>query len=64
MDNKIDPKCEHIRLRLIAAAIGLQQCTKTAANVIPLPGTESVVVIGTPAEVMGLLAARSEGTAG
>lgn len=53
--DKIDTTCESIRLRLIAAAIGLRQCTKTAANVVPLPGTESVVVIGTPAEVMELL---------
>jgi hypothetical protein len=31
--------------------VGLQQCTKTAANIVPLPGTERFVVIGTPAEV-------------
>jgi hypothetical protein len=38
MDNKIDTTCEHTKIRLIAAAIGHQQCTATAANVIPIPG--------------------------
>lgn len=55
MDNKIDPKCEHIRLRLIAAAVGLQECTKTAANLVPLPGTGRFITIGTPAAVVALL---------
>ena len=53
--SKIDPKCEHTRIRLIAAAVGHQQCTKTAANVIPLPGTKRFITIGTPAEVIALL---------
>jgi hypothetical protein len=53
MDHK--DLCEHTRIRLIAAAIGHQQCTKTAANVIPLPGTERFITIGTPAEVRALL---------
>jgi hypothetical protein len=55
MHNKIDPKCEHTRIRLIAAAIGHQQCTKTAANVIPIPGTERYIAIGTPLEIRALL---------
>jgi hypothetical protein len=53
MDNK--DLCEHTRIRLIAAAIGHQQCTKTVANVIPLPGTERFITIGTSAEVRALL---------
>jgi hypothetical protein len=47
--------CEHTRIRLIAAAIGHQQCTATAANVIPIPGTERFIAIGAPAEVWQLL---------
>jgi hypothetical protein len=49
--------CEHTRIKLIASAIGHQQCTKTEANIIPLPGTDRVIAIGTPAEVRGLLGA-------
>lgn len=41
-------------LRLIGAALALQQATRTAANIVPLPGT-ALVVIGTPAEVARLL---------
>lgn len=52
--SKID-LCEHTKIRLIAAAIGHQQCTKTAACVIPLPGTGRYVAIGTPEEVVQLL---------
>jgi len=51
MEQKIDTTCEHIKLRLIAAAVGLQQCTKTAANVILIPGGDQVIVIGTPAQL-------------
>lgn len=47
--------CEHTRIRLIAAAIGHQQCTATAANIIPIPGGERFVVIGSLAEVVSLL---------
>jgi hypothetical protein len=56
MNNKIDP-CDTMRVNLIAAAVGLQQCTKTAANIIPIPGGDRVIAIGTPAQVRGLLAA-------
>lgn len=58
MSETLDALCEHTRIRLIAAAIGHQQCTKTAANVIPLPGTELVIAIGTPAQVRAMLAAE------
>lgn len=53
MDHK--DLCEHTRIRLIAAALGHQQCTKTASNIIPLPGTDRVIAIGTPAQVRALL---------
>jgi hypothetical protein len=53
MDHK--DLCEHTRIRLIAAAVGHQQCTKTEANVIPIPGGDRVITIGTPAEVRGML---------
>jgi len=53
--NKIDTTCEHLKLRLIAAAVGLQQCARTETNLIPLPGGERIVAIGTPAEVARLL---------
>lgn len=42
-------------LRLIGAALALQQTTRTAANIVPLPGTGRFVVIGTPAEVARLM---------
>lgn len=57
MTNKIDP-CDTMRTNLIAAAIGLQQCTKTAANIVPIPGGDRVIAIGTPAEVRALLPKR------
>jgi hypothetical protein len=55
MEKTNDTLCEHTKIRLIAAAIGHQQCTKTAANVIPIPGTERFIAIGTAAEVARLL---------
>ena len=59
MTNKIDP-CDTMRNNLIAATVGLQQCTKTASNIIPIPGGERVIAIGTPAEVCALLAAEMD----
>lgn len=44
------------RLRLLAAALELQHLTGTAANVVPIPGGERVIAIGTPAEVARQLA--------
>lgn len=55
MQTKIDP-CDTMRNNLIAAALGLQQCTKTAANVVPLADGR-VIAIGTPAQVRELIAA-------
>lgn len=43
------------RLRLLAAALELQHYTSTAANVVPIPGGDRVIAIGTPAEVRELL---------
>lgn len=45
------------RLRLLAAALELQYFTSAAAYMVPIPGTERFIVIGTPAEVRGLLPA-------
>ena len=42
-------------LRLIGAALALQQATSTAANIVPLPGTDRFVAIGTAGEVARLL---------
>lgn len=42
-------------LRLIGAALALQQATAIPANIVPLPGTGRFVVIGTPAEVARLM---------
>jgi hypothetical protein len=53
MDHK--DLCEHTRIRLIAAAIGHQQCTKTASNIVPIPGGDRVIAIGTPAQVAMML---------
>ena len=54
MDNKTDP-CDIMRVNLIAAAVGLQQCTKTASNIVPIPGGDRVIAIGTPAQVRAAL---------
>lgn len=53
MDHK--DLCEHTRIRLIAAAVGHQQCTKTESDIIPIPGGDRVIAIGTPAQVAGLV---------
>lgn len=47
--------CEHTRIRLIAAVVGHQQCTKTASNIVPIPGGDRVIAIGTPAQARALL---------
>jgi hypothetical protein len=43
------------RLRLLAAALELQHYTSTAANVVPIPGGDQVIAIGSPAAVSRLL---------
>jgi hypothetical protein len=55
MDHK--DLCEHTRIRLIAAAVGHQQCMKTASNIVQIPGGDRVIAIGTPAQVRALLGA-------
>jgi hypothetical protein len=52
--DKINTTCEHLKLRIIAAAVGLQQCTQTAANLVPLPDGR-YVAIGKPAELLEVL---------
>jgi hypothetical protein len=51
MDKNIDILHEAKRLRLLAAALELQHYTDTAANVVPIPGGDRLIAIGTPAEV-------------
>jgi len=55
MDKNTDILHEAKRLRLLAAALELQHYTSTAANLVPIPGGERVIAIGTPAEVAALL---------
>jgi hypothetical protein len=59
MDKNTDIPHEAKRLRLLAAALELQHYTGTAANVVPIPGGDQVVVIGTPAEVADVLLSRA-----
>lgn len=47
------------RLRLLAAALELQHFTRTESNVLPIPGGDRVIAIGTPAQVRALLGAAS-----
>lgn len=44
-------------LRLLAAALELQHLTSAAANVVPIPGGERLIAIGTSADVAQLLGA-------
>jgi hypothetical protein len=53
MDNDIPHEVR--RLRLLAAALELQHYTRTEANVLPIPGGDRVIAIGTPAQVAGLV---------
>lgn len=55
MSTNTDILHEAKRLRLLAAALELQHYTSTAANVVPIPGGERVIAIGTPAQVARLL---------
>lgn len=48
------------RLRLLAAALELQHFTRTEANLLPIPGGDRVIAIGTPAQVRALLAAGGD----
>lgn len=55
MDENTDILHEAKRLRLLAAALELQHFTSTATNIVPIPGGDCVIAIGTPAQVRGLL---------
>jgi hypothetical protein len=58
MDKNTGILHEAKRLRLLAAALELQHYTSTAANVVPIPGGDQVIAIGTPTQVRALLAAE------
>lgn len=51
------------RLRLLAAALELQHYTSTESNIVPIPGGDRVIAIGTPAQVRALLAADVDAAA-
>lgn len=55
MDRNTDIALEVRRLRLLAAALELQHFTSTASNIIPIPGGDRVIAIGTPAQIAQLL---------
>lgn len=48
------------RLRLLAAALELQHFTSAASNIVPIPGGDRVIAIGTPAQVRALLATEMD----
>lgn len=54
MIQHIDP-CDTARNNILAAALALQHCTKTAANIVPIPGRGQIIAIGTKADVERLL---------
>lgn len=55
MDRNTHIMHEVTRLRLLAAALELQQCTKTETNIVLIPGGDRVIAIGTPAQVRAVL---------
>lgn len=55
MDKNTDILHEAKRLRLLAAALELQHYTSTESNIVPIPGGDRVIAIGTPAQVRALL---------
>lgn len=55
MDNTADILHEAKRLRLLAAVLDLQHYTSTESNIVPIPGGDRVIAIGTPAQVRALL---------
>lgn len=59
MDKNTDILHEAKRLRLLAAVLELQHYTSTASNIVPIPGGDRVIAIGTPAQVRALLGAAS-----
>ena len=56
MDQNTDIKLEAKRLRLLAAVLDLQHYTSTESNILPIPGGDRVIAIGTPAQVRVMLA--------
>lgn len=58
MNQNTDIKLEAKRLRLLAAVLELQHYTSTESNILPIPGGNRVIAIGTPAQVAMLLRAH------
>ncbi|SDC67947.1 hypothetical protein SAMN05428966_10297 [Massilia sp. PDC64] len=56
MNENTDILHEARRLRLLAAVLELQHYTSTESNIVPIPGGDRVIAIGTPAQVRALLA--------
>lgn len=59
MNHDTDIKLETKRLRLLAAVLELQHYTSTESNIVPIPGGDRVIAIGTPAQVRALLAKKA-----
>ena len=55
MDFNKDILHEAKKLRLLAAVLELQHFTSTESNIVPIPGGDRVIAIGTPAQVRALL---------
>ncbi|WP_371763345.1 hypothetical protein [Massilia sp.] len=64
MDQNTDIKLEAKRLRLLAAVLELQHYTSTESNIVPIPGGDRVIAIGTPVQVRELLADDTSGSDG
>jgi hypothetical protein len=55
MNQDTDLPHEARKLRLLAAALELQHFTSTESNIVPIPGGDRVIAIGTPAQLAKLL---------
>lgn len=62
MNQNTDILHEAKKHRLLAAALELQHFTSGAANIVPIPGGDRLIAIGTPARVRALLGADVVGT--
>jgi hypothetical protein len=54
MTQHVDP-CATARNNFLAAGLVLQQCTKTAANIVDIPGKGQIIAMGTKTDVARLL---------
>jgi hypothetical protein len=62
MDSKIH-SCDTQRNNLIAAAVGLQACTKTDGTEVLIPGTDKRILIGSDGYLAKVAGAQSKGRA-